>query len=157
MNPARQEFWQIVIGAIVVCVVLGAMALVFGPHGLVDDGRYELRASFGKVDGLKVGGVVTAAGVQVGEVVALTLTDNYRAFAVMRVDRDVRLDRQATAAVVTDGLFGAKYIRLDIGGGDEMIGDGGEIGFTEEPQILDDLLGQIINIGRAKIKERSGR
>jgi phospholipid/cholesterol/gamma-HCH transport system substrate-binding protein len=157
MNPARQEFWQIVVGAAVVLVVLAVVVMTFGSEKIVDDGRYELRARFGYVDGLKVGGTVMAAGVPVGHVVALNLAEGFRAEAVMRIDRAVRLDSDASAAVVTDGLFGNKFVRLDIGGGDTMIAEGGEVGHTEEPQILDDLLSQIIAIGTARQKERSGR
>ena len=157
MNPARQEIWQTVIGAIVVCVVLGVVGLVFGAKRIVDDGRYEVRAVFGKVDGLSVGGEVLAAGIPVGEVIELKLTDGYRAIAVLRVDRDVVLDVESSAAIVTDGLFGNKYVRLDIGGAVETIGDGGQLVFTEEPVIIDELLEQIIHIGEARIRERSGR
>lgn len=157
MNPARQEISQIVIGAVVVFVVVGVVAAVFGPRGIVDDGRYEVRASFGKVDGLKVGGRVMAAGIPVGEVVELRLTEQFRAQAVMRINRDVRLDADSSAAVVTDGLFGDKFIRLDIGGAETMIADGGVIGRTEEPQIIDDLLRHIITIGEAKLAERKAQ
>lgn len=143
-----------IVGAIVFSVVVGVVVLIFGPERLVDDGRYELHATFGRVDGLKIGGTVMAAGVPVGKVTSLKLTDDYRAEAVLRVDRDVRLDVDSTAAVVTDGLFGQKFVRLDIGGADRMIADGGTIGRTEEPVIIDDLLEQIISIGEANLAKR---
>lgn len=145
-----------IVGAIVCCVVVGAVALTFTAKRLVDDGGYELHAIFGKVDGLKVGGTVMAAGVPVGQVTALRLTEDFHAAAVLRIDRAVQLDVDSTAAVVTDGLFGNKFVRLDIGGADAMIPHGGTIGRgrTEDPVIIDVLLGQIINIGEANLNKR---
>jgi phospholipid/cholesterol/gamma-HCH transport system substrate-binding protein len=156
MNPHRQEALEITIGAIIFLVVVGVVALVFGPGQLIDDGRYDLRATFGKVDGLKVGGTVMAAGVPVGTVTAMTLTDNFRAATVLRIDRSVELDTDSTAAVVTDGLFGDKYVRLDIGGAESIIPAGGTIGRTTDPVIVDDLLNQIISMGEANLKKSKG-
>jgi phospholipid/cholesterol/gamma-HCH transport system substrate-binding protein len=154
MKPQRQELLQITVGAIVFCFVIGAVALIFGSDRLFGNSRSELHATFGKVDGLKVGAQVMAAGVPVGQIVSLRLTDDFRAAATMRIDPGVRLDVDSSAAVVTDGLFGEKFVRLDIGGADRMISDGGTIGRTEEPVIVDELLGQIIAIGEANLKKR---
>lgn len=146
-----------VIGGTVTVFVLAMMFLVFGDRGIVDDGRYELRATFGKVDGLRQGGTVMTAGVPVGNVVSMELTSGFRTKVVMRVDRRVQLDREASAAIVTDGLFGVKFVSLDIGGADDLLGDGDEIGRTEDPQILDDLLNLIIATGQARARERASR
>mgnify|MGYP003627333879 CR=1 FL=1 len=156
MNPQRRETFQIIVGAIVSCTVVGLVALIFGPERLIDDGGYELHATFGKVDGLKPGGAVVAAGVPVGKVVSMKLTGDFRADTVLRIDKSVQLDVDSSAAVVTDGLFGEKYVRLDIGGADAIIPAGGTIGRTEEPVIIDDLLDQIISIGEANIRKRKG-
>lgn len=144
------------VGAAVFAAVVVLVALIFGPDRLIDDGRYELHATFGKVDGLKPGGAVLAAGVPVGKVVSMRLTRDFRVATVMRIDDGVQLDVDSTAAVVTDGLFGEKFVRLDIGGADAMIADGGMIGRTEEPVIIDDLLGRIISIGEANLRKRKG-
>ncbi|MEK9660261.1 MAG: MlaD family protein, partial [Alphaproteobacteria bacterium] len=134
--------------------VVGTVALIYGAERLVEGGSYKLHATFGKVDGLRVGGTVMAAGVPVGQVASLRLTPDFRAEAVLYVDRDIELDVDSTAAVVTDGLFGAKYVRLDIGGAEALIPDGGTITRTEEPVIIDDLLSQLISIGEANLKKR---
>ena len=72
----------------------------------------------------------------------------------MRINTDVELDSDATAAIVTDGIFGGKLIQVDIGGGEEMIEDGGAISFTEDALVLDDLLSLIISQAHAKRSAR---
>ncbi|MBT5945549.1 MAG: hypothetical protein HOG93_13115, partial [Rhodospirillaceae bacterium] len=57
-------------------------------------------------------------------------------------------------AIVTDGIFGGKLVRVDIGGADRIIGDGGRISYTEDAVVLDDLLGLIVS--RAKSAREAG-
>jgi phospholipid/cholesterol/gamma-HCH transport system substrate-binding protein len=92
--------------------------------------------------------MVRAAGVPVGQIEELRLDEDFRAIVVLRIDDGVVLDTDATASIVTDGLFGQKFIQLDIGGSDELIGEGQEITFTEDSLVLEDLLELIIS--RAK-------
>lgn len=121
--------------------------LVFGPNRF-SDGTYSVTARFSRADGLSTGSIVQAAGVPVGKIEELRLDENFRATAVLRIDGGVELDSDATASILTDGLFGQKFILLDIGAGDSIIGDGQEISFTEDSLVLDDLLELIIS--RAK-------
>ena len=150
MTQARREAWETAVGGIVAIVLLAVTSWVFSRDNLGSAGTYELTARFGKVDGLDVGSEIRAAGIPVGEVVGLRLDTEQRAVVVLRIDDSVELDLDATASVVTDGLFGPKFVRLGIGGADEVIAPGGEIAFTEEAVIVEDLLQLIIERGRAR-------
>jgi phospholipid/cholesterol/gamma-HCH transport system substrate-binding protein len=152
MNAAKREIFETWIGAAIIAVLVVVVVLVFGPARF-SDGSYEVTARFSRADGLAAGGIVQAAGVPVGEIKELRLDENFRAVAVLLIDDGVELDSDATASIVTDGLFGAKFIQLDVGAGDAIIGDGQEIAFTEDSLVLDDLLQLIIS--RAK-QARSG-
>lgn len=147
MNAAKREVFEIWIGAAMIAGLVAIVMLVFGPNRF-SDGTYVVTARFSRADGLAAGGIVQAAGVPVGKIEELRLDKNYRAIAVLRIDDSVELDSDATAAILTDGLFGQKFIQLDIGGGEAVIGDGQEISFTEDSLVLDDLLELIIS--RAK-------
>ena len=81
------------------------VALVFGQSGF-SDGTYEIKARFSRADGLSTGSTVRAAGVPVGQIEELRLDNNFRAVTVLRIDNGVVLDTDATASIVTDGLFG---------------------------------------------------
>lgn len=148
MRAGRQRALEVAAGAAVSIVVALFLSLVFGGSEVVADGRYEIKARFSRVDGLNVGADVRAAGIEVGNVTELMLDEAGRAVAIMRIDLSVQLDTEASAAIVTESLFGQKFVQLDIGGSDDFIQPGGEIVFTEEALILDDLLELILVRGR---------
>lgn len=153
MRAAKREALEIWIGTAVAAIMVVVVALVFSPLR-IDDDTYRLTARFNRADGLSPGSMVQAAGIPVGKIDRLDLDQNYRAVAVLRIDRGVALDAESTAAIVTDGLFGDKFVQLDIGGSDTMLGDGDEIAFTEDSLILDDLLELIVS--RAKSNRPAG-
>ncbi|MBM3559707.1 MAG: MCE family protein, partial [Alphaproteobacteria bacterium] len=108
-------------------------------------------ARFGRVDGLAVGAPVLAAGITVGAVTDLALDDAFRAVATLRIDPRLELDADTSAEVVSGGLFGSKFVRLNVGGADRMIADGGTIRHTADSVIVDDLLQIIVAQGRARL------
>ncbi len=123
------------------------MSLVFSPAGSVV-GTIDITARFNRADGVRVGTLVRAAGVDVGQVEELDLDEDFRAVTVLRINSDIVLDSDASAAIVSDSLFGGKFIRLDVGAGDGEIGNGQEIVFTQDAVVLDDLLELIISQAR---------
>lgn len=155
MTPARQESVRIAVGAVVVALLVGFLAIVFTQPEIADD-RNRYLARFGRVDGLNVGAPVFAAGIPVGAVTALTLDESFRAVATLRVDAAVELDTDTSAEVVSDGLFGSKFVRLNVGGADNRIADGGTIGHTADAVIVEDLLQIIVAQGRARLAAPDG-
>ncbi len=147
MNAAKREIFEAWIGVAIITALVVIVVLVFARSGF-SDGSYEITARFNHADGLSAGSIVRAAGVPVGQVEELRLDENFRAIAVLRIDDGVVLDTDATASIETDGLFGQKFIQLDIGGGDALIGEGQEIAITQDSLVLEDLLALIIS--RAK-------
>ena len=141
---------EIVVGAIVTVLVVTASLSIFDQSGPASADTYMVRASFPQVDGVNVGSDVMAAGVAVGKVVDMRLDENFFAVVTMEIDTIVELDSDASAQIISGSIFGTKYIRLDIGGGEFQIEDGGRIFYTEQAMILQDLLGQVISIGNAR-------
>ncbi len=107
-----------------------------------------LIAQFNRSDGLREGAPVRMAGVPVGVVADMRLTDRYKAEVVLGVRRDLDLPDDSSAVIETDGLFGNKYIELQPGGSDDMLGDGDRIGYTQDAVILEELLAAVV--ARAK-------
>ncbi len=150
-RAARREAGQIVAGAVLLVVLFVFIAWVFSGAAVARDDRYEVTARFTRADGLSVGSTVQAAGVPVGTIAALDLDGDFRAVAVLSIDNAVELDTDASASIVTDGLFGGKFVSLDIGAGDDFIAPGGEIVFTQEAMVIEDLFQLIIAQGRERV------
>ena len=151
MRARHRHVAEIAAGGAIILALVAFIASAFSGNLRVADDRYVLLARFTRVDGLTIGSEVRTAGIAIGTVTALELDERNQAVVVMRIDPDVRFDIDATAAIVTDGLFGAKFVRLDIGGADEMIESDGEIFLTQEALIIEDLLELIIRQGRDRL------
>ncbi len=149
-KAARTEIRDVCVGLAVVGVLVSVLVVVFGPASLTGESTYKVSATFGQSDGLSVGSPVRAAGVTVGQVAGLALEDGYRVRATLEIESDVVLDTDASAAIVTDGIFGTKLVRLDVGGGDRDIENGGVIAYTEDAVVIDDLLSLIISQARSR-------
>ncbi|GAA0592947.1 MlaD family protein [Caenispirillum bisanense] len=111
-------------------------------------GGITLIAQFNRTDGLREGAAVRMAGVPVGVVADMRLTDRYKAEVLLGVRRDLELPDDSAAIIETDGLFGNKYIELQPGGSDDMLGDGDRIAYTQDAVILEELLTAVV--ARAK-------
>jgi phospholipid/cholesterol/gamma-HCH transport system substrate-binding protein len=157
MNRAeRAELKDVSLGLLVTAAILAVLAFVFVPGLGKGASSYDVNAEFARTDGLEIGSPVWAAGVPVGEVAAIELIEGFRVRTVLRIDRGIELDSDASAAIVTDGMFGAKLVRIDIGAGDNVIEDGGSIAFTEDALVLDDLLALIVSRARgAQAREQT--
>lgn len=107
---------------------------------------YTVFAKFENIGGLVVRSKVTIAGVTVGQVTNISLDqDTFTAKVSMSINsREAGLPRDSTAAILTEGLLGGKYIGLSIGAEDDMLGDGDEIRDTQSAVVLEELIGQFL-------------
>jgi phospholipid/cholesterol/gamma-HCH transport system substrate-binding protein len=122
----------------VLAFTLGRIPLVAAPH-------YMLYAMFDNVSGLKVNDAIQIAGVKVGKVSSIALSQkNERARVALQVNDGIMIDEDAIASIKTSGIIGDKYVSISIGGGDPLK-DGGMIIHTESSFVLEDAIGQLIN------------
>ncbi len=110
---------------------------------------YQVNAVFSSVAGLKKDAVVSMAGVEIGRVVGISLTEDKEALVKMRIRKDVRLEEDSIASIKTMGIIGDKYIMISPGASDEFIPPGGKIRDTEPPLDLEELIGKYI-FGKVK-------
>jgi phospholipid/cholesterol/gamma-HCH transport system substrate-binding protein len=109
-----------------------------GPEGL------HLSAAFDEAGSLAVRAPVVIAGVRVGEVASISLSDNFRANVEMDLDPNLKLPADTSAAIMTSGVLGDRYIELQPGAEDQMLKSGDHITFTQSAVILERLIGQLI-------------
>jgi phospholipid/cholesterol/gamma-HCH transport system substrate-binding protein len=149
---AREETRRIVVGAVAVLIFGAVLVLTYAGIGLHagTSMSYELYAMFNRVDGLAIGDDIQVGGIPVGKVDSITLGPSYRARVGLRIDEVVRLPEDTSVSVQTDGLFGRKFVVLEPGGSEAMLGDGGVITYTQDSLIVGELLDLIIAEGRAQ-------
>jgi len=110
-----------------------------------DDG-YLISARFGNVAGLKARAPVEMAGVRIGRVEQISFDpQSLQARVTMRIEgRYNALPEDSSAAVLTAGLLGEKYIGLEPGGALDPLREGSEIMLTQSSLVLEQLIGQFL-------------
>jgi phospholipid/cholesterol/gamma-HCH transport system substrate-binding protein len=136
---------ETLLGAIVLIVAIGFLLFAYNTSQVKEDGGYDLIARFDKVDGLERGSDVRISGIKVGTVLDQTLDpETYRAEVRFSLREDIQLPADTSAAVVSNGLLGGKYLALVPGGDIEMLEPGGEVTLTQSAVNLEDLIGHMI-------------
>lgn len=136
---------ETLLGAVVLIVAVGFLAFAYNTSQVQENGGYELVARFDKVDGLERGSDVRISGIKVGTVLDQILDpETYRAEVRFSLREDIQLPADTSAAVVSNGLLGGKYLALVPGGDIEMLQPGGEVTLTQSAVNLEDLIGHMI-------------
>lgn len=135
---------------------LAALAYLSLSVGGIGDTPSGLRlyAVFDQVADLKPRAPVDIAGVKVGQVVEVQLDADYRARVVIDVDKNLALPIDSSAAIVTAGLLGDRYIAIELGAEDQVLVEGEQIAYTESAIVLERLIGKVVhNFGADKGEE----
>ena len=127
---------------------LAWLSIKLGKLELVGGDTVPFVAEFASVAGLKEGGSVEIAGVEVGKVASISVKD-YKASVLLKIRKGIPLQEDTIASIRTRGLIGDRYVNLAPGASERMISPGGRIRDTEPAVDLEGLLGQFIH-GSAK-------
>lgn len=108
---------------------------------------YRVYAKFENVSGLTVRAKVTVGGVLIGRVTAIRLDpESYQAVVEMAIDGPVRnLTTDSTAAIMTAGLLGEKYVGITSGADDTFLTEGATIHDTQSALVLENLIGKFMS------------
>ena len=119
---------EIVVGLFLVLGVtaFGWLALRLGEVAWLTGGTtYTLYAEFENIAGIKTGSEVQIAGVAVGSVSELRLSEDGKAVAAFKLNKSVQVPKDSIASVKSQGIIGDKFIRI-LPGGDEASYQAGE-------------------------------
>jgi len=142
---ARRNPAEIATGAVVLLIAAGFLGYAVAHTGRSTISGYQLSAKFDSIDGLTVGSDVRLAGVKVGSVDALRIDpQTFQAVVTMDLEDRLKLPKDSSAAVTSEGLLGGKYLGLTPGGDEQTIAPGGEITITQGSVSLEQLLGKFI-------------
>jgi len=152
MYASRTTQFIVGIFGLAAIVALSVLAFVLGWILLAAPPSYTLHAMFDNGSGLKVNDSVQIAGVKVGKVALITLSQkNERARVTLQMDEGVMVDDKAIASIKTSGIIGDKYVAVSIGAG-QPLKDGGTITETKSTFVLEDAIGQMVNRGGTRTR-----
>lgn len=142
---ARRSFAEVATGAVVILVAGGFLGYAVAHSGRTDHGGYPLKARFDRIDGLGVGSDVRIAGVKVGRVLSAEVDPRtFQAVVEFNVADDIKLPKDSSAAIESDGLLGGKYIALSPGGDEETLPPNGTVTITQSSINIEELLGKFV-------------
>ena len=141
----RRSTLDVAVGIFVLVgmLALGWLSVKLGRVDLFTGAGYTITADFPTVGGLKAGSSVEIAGVEVGRVNGITLSD-YQARVIMSINSGVILQEDSIASIKTRGLIGEKYIRINPGGSEKIIKPNGRITEVEPPVDIEELLSKYV-------------
>src|SRR5688572_20317752 len=111
---------ETVMGAVVLAVAGGFLYFAYDNSNVKSIDGYAIKADFSNIAGIAVGSDVRIGGVKVGVVEEIALDPtNYQAQAILRVQDNVKLPKDSSAAIQSAGLLGDKYVTLEPGGDEQ--------------------------------------
>ncbi len=140
MDNSRVEIF-VGIFLVIGFLAFGWLALQLGEvPWLTDSQTYTLNAEFDNISGLKTGGNVQIAGVNIGSVREVRLSKDDTAIVTMQIKRGIEIPLDSIASVKSQGIMGDKFIQLSIGGDEKTFKEGGTITDTESSIDLESLI-----------------
>jgi len=158
MKRRSRSGLELAVGAAVAFSAAVFLVFAFTGGGLFNGAGYPVVAKFRQVDGIGVGSPVHLAGIKIGAVSELGFDAKLnQAVVTMRLRSDVKLPEDTAAQIVTDGLLGPKFIKLEPGGADETIPPGGRLLYVQDGLIIERILQKLIDNAEANRRERLDR
>jgi phospholipid/cholesterol/gamma-HCH transport system substrate-binding protein len=136
---------ELAVGLFIIAGILclSYLSVKLGKMEIIGERGYEIYGVFSNIGGLKVGSSVEIAGVAVGRVKSIVLS-NYQAHVVLNVPKDLTIQEDAIASIKTRGLIGEKYIEITPGGSEQKIQPGGRIRETQPAIDMEELISKFV-------------
>ena len=136
-----------VVGIFVVIGLLcvGYMTVKLGKVSLFGDDYYSLYARFSSVSGLRVDSPIEINGIEAGRVAQLSIDPEKQvALVELQIKKGIEVYDDAIASIKTSGLIGDKFVKIDPGGGGDILKPGGTITETTSPLDIEDLISKYV-------------
>ncbi|MFT5440150.1 MAG: phospholipid/cholesterol/gamma-HCH transport system substrate-binding protein [Alphaproteobacteria bacterium] len=148
---------ETLMGAVVLGVAIVFLVFAYSRAGLKTVDGYSLIGKFDRIDGLTEGSDVRMSGIKIGTVTKQALDPNtYLAVLTLDVRPEVKLPRDSSARIASDGLLGDKYLSITPGGEEDMLPAGGEIQYTQGSVDIVSLVGRMLFSQTGKKESKGG-
>tara|TARA_Y100000814_G_scaffold227460_1_gene171415 strand:+ start:286 stop:813 length:528 start_codon:yes stop_codon:yes gene_type:complete len=144
-EESKHEIKHILLGIMVVAVTVICFFVSYqsGPKAAATG--YLLSGRFNATDGIAVGSHVVLTGIKVGQVTAREYDPkNQNVLVEMTFREDIKIPGESTVSIVSDGLLGEKYLKVEPGGSENNMKAGDEFEFVQDSIPLLELLEKIV-------------
>lgn len=140
---------EIGVGLFLVAGLLALLLLALRVSGLSvasNESTYRVYAYFDNAAGISSRAKVALAGVTIGKVVSVDIDhETFRGRVAMDIDQRINyLPADSTAAILTAGLLGERYIGISVGGDSDLLKNNSVIRDTQSAMVLEDLIGKFL-------------
>ncbi len=136
---------ETLMGAFVLGLAVVFLVFAYDQGGRKTTDGYSLTGKFDRIDGLAEGSDVRMSGIKIGTVTRQTLDPKtYLAILTLNIRNDVKLPKDSSARIASDGLLGDKYLSITPGGEDAMLAAGQEIQYTQGSVDIVSLVGRML-------------
>ena len=133
---------ETIMGLVVLSVAILFLVFAYNVSDLQVVKGYNLTADFMKVGGLSTGSDVR---IKVGTVTSQNLNnEDYTVKVTFSISSDVKLPKDSTVAIVSDGLMGDKFVKIEPGKSKDFLQNGDTFTKTKDFKTLEDMVGEII-------------
>ena len=142
----KQNLLETIVGAIVLFAAFGCLFVAY-QNGSIHHKQagYRLHANLNNADGLIVGSKVKVSGVEIGQIDEMQFDLNtYKAGIIFTVRDDLKIPIDSSAAIVSSGLLGEKYMSISPGSDTDSIAANGTLQFTQSSINFEELLGKFV-------------
>lgn len=144
----KKNVLETLMGAVVLIVAVAFLGFAYEGSQMRVEKGYTVSAKFANASGISLGSDVRIGGIKIGVISGLSLDPNtYEAVASMQISDSIKLPKDSSAAVVSSGLLGEKFVQMTPGNDDKMLADGGAIKFTQSAVNLEELIGKYMFSG----------
>jgi phospholipid/cholesterol/gamma-HCH transport system substrate-binding protein len=143
-----KSWFETIMGALVLLVAAGFMAFAYESSNLKPVEGFPVKAKFDTVAGLGLGSDVRIGGIKVGVVSGMALDqDTYKALLTLQIMTGTKIPTDSSASVVSDGLLGSKYVKIEPGAEDKILAANAFIPYTQSSVNLEELIGKMVFSG----------
>ena len=136
---------ETIMGLVILVIALLFLGFAYRVSDLQVVKGYNLGADFLKVGGLSVGSDVRINGIKVGTVTAQHLNnDDYTVHVEFSISSDVKLPKDSVVNIVSDGLMGDKFVKIEPGKSSEYLQDDDSFQKTKDFKTIEDMVGEVI-------------
>lgn len=148
---SRQDFETVIGTATLIAVVLALWLASAGGKAAEAAGGYLLTARFDQVDGLTTGSPVYVSGIRVGSVLKIDLAPNsLKPLVTISVRRGLAIPADSALLVMSDGVLGGKFLRIEAGSETEALKPGEQFQTVQDSVIIEQILQKIVQGAEAR-------